>query len=168
MQALQGQWSGWRTKVARPIPEKGPSQVLRDGAFHLLNPVVKLALLRGESSRPVLCIEGRHWGALHNGISLHRSRTLMNGLHCVCRPLLHKLPACKATCGESDGPPSLALPTAPLSFEKWALQELELRPGCCLKASGMSRTACPAHAKVFSSGHARGKRHDSSAPNLSH
>lgn len=76
----QGQWAGWRTKVAGPIPEEGPLQVLWDGAFHLLDPVVKLARLRGEGRCPVLCVEGSHRGALHDGVSLHTSRALVNGL----------------------------------------------------------------------------------------
>ena len=48
-----------RTKVSRPISEEGATQVLRDGALHLLNPVVEFAWLRGECCSPVFGLEWR-------------------------------------------------------------------------------------------------------------
>ncbi len=104
MQALQGQWAGWCTKVARPIPEEGSLQILWDGALHLLNPVVEFARLRGKGRCPVLRIEGRHWGALHNGISLHMSKAQMSELRCAWPGIWRSPPACMAACGGACPP----------------------------------------------------------------
>ena len=46
-----------RTKVPRPVAEKGTIKIIRDGPLHSVDPVVKLVTLGGEGRCPICCQE---------------------------------------------------------------------------------------------------------------